>query len=122
MSKSILPFVALNAATSTGPGSSVDLQGVSDAFTLYASATGSPTDWRVYLELSHDGSNWFFAGQVTNTSAQYTSTKTNFGSVTGSSPPVSYVPHARYARANLTVLTGGTSPTVTATIAVGEIL
>ena len=99
-----LPFVSLNAATATGAGDSRDLEGSFDHHTLIVSSTGGASI-NVALEGSHDGTTWVTlanaaSGQVT---------VPNSGAATG--------PLIRYVRANLTMLSGGSSPTVTATIA-----
>lgn len=125
----ILPFTSLASATSVGPGVSMDLNGTSNEFTLFGIATGSPTSAGVQLEGSHDGVNWFnlppglnlaggggAAGQVQST--EFTNTNDNGGG----QPATATKPHARYVRAHLTNLAGGTAPTVTATIAVGKVV
>jgi hypothetical protein len=97
----VLPFASLNAATATGAGTSRDLEGLYRYVTMAMSATGSPSTVNIDLEGSHDGTNW-----VVLTGAAL------------SQGAVSVNAHLiRYVRANLKTLTGGSSPTVTATIA-----
>lgn len=91
---------SLNAATATGAGSALDAGQVIPAATMYVSTTGGPT-FDVELQASLDGSNWFDSGAAITVSGTTALAST----------------HARYYRANLTVLTGGTSPTVTVHIA-----
>lgn len=93
---------SLNAATATGAGTDFDFGGIFASWTVQGVITGAPTGLVFKVEGSLDGTNWF--DLVTNSG--------NAGggySVTGKP--------ARYARANLTTLTGGTAPTVTAYIA-----
>ena len=97
------PYTSLNAVTATGPGTVFDLGVVRSSHTLQTSTTGSPTGVTVLLEGSLGASGpW-------TTLATSTSTTGDVQSVTGKA--------VRYIRANLTVLTGGTAPTVTALIA-----
>jgi hypothetical protein len=93
-----LPFTSLDAATSPGAGSVRDLEGSLFHHTVLVWATGEPSAVRVDFYGSHDGDNWF-----------------NFGNTTGA--PLSVDRVVRYVRADLTTLTGGTSPALTATIA-----
>ena len=103
-----LPFTSLSAATSTGSGASKDLEGVFRTHTLAVTITGSPSAFSINLQGSHDGISWY------TSNAAATLTEQNVGTA-------GYATHDlylwRYVRANLTVLTGGSSPTVTATIA-----
>lgn len=97
----MLPFVSLNAATSTGSGAEKDLEGTFGNHSILQSVTGSPTDWLIELQGSHDGVNWTtLAGLDENNTFH---SLVNF--------PL------RYVRANLASFTGGTSPTFSATIA-----
>lgn len=101
-----LPFTSLDAATAVGPGESRDLEDVRRHFTVVYFATGGPTSASVVLEGSHDGTNWVqVAGMAAGPTPSATTIYTNW---------------FRHIRANLTALNGGTSPTVTATIAVGD--
>ena len=75
---------------------------------MFVLTTGGAS-WTVVLEGSHDGSAWLSLGQVSGSSAGPVSV----------TAPTSDIPGTlvRYVRANLTALTGGSTPTVTATIA-----
>lgn len=97
------PFKSLNAATTPGAGASKELDGVCYSFTLFLVVTGSPTEVKVRLEFSQDGTNWVDPGQyATWEYPMYTSIwGLSFG----------YVKHVR---AYLMSITGGSSPTVTA--------
>lgn len=95
-----LPFASLDAATSTGPGVAKDLEGSFGKHTIAVSDTGGST-FSVKFEGSHDNSIWF----------------TIVGIISGASVTTVDGNLYRYVRANLEVLTGGSSPTVTATIA-----
>lgn len=97
------PYTSLNAAATTGPGTVIDLGVVRSSHTLQTSTTGAPTGVTVNLEGSLSASGpWA-------TLASSTSTTGDVQTATGKA--------VRYVRANLTVLTGGTAPTVTALIA-----
>lgn len=98
----MLPFTSLNAATTTGAGASKDLEEVLATHLAIVEITGNPSSVTIVLEGSHDGSRWVYLGQVAN-----------FNGVTA----IAGAGAVRHIRANLTTLTGGTSPTVTATIA-----
>jgi len=99
-----LPFTILNAVTATGTSAAKDLEGVGSTFDILLFTTGSPSTVTVLLEGSHDGTNWY---QITNPA------------VTLSTPHVAVTGYLfRFVRASLTTLTGGSSPTVTATVAV----
>lgn len=103
-----VPFQSLNAASATGAGAAHDLGVLADHHTMFVLTTGGAT-WTVVLEGSHDGSAWLSLGQASGSSAGPVQVTT----------PTSDIPGilVRHVRANLTVLTGGSSPTVTATIA-----
>lgn len=95
----------LSAVTSTGAGTIKHSAYLMDKKTVQVSITGAPSAVTVTLEGSIDGTNFatlatkaFSAGELTATFALFHSIDT----------PVTYV------RANLTVLTGGSTPTVTA--------
>jgi hypothetical protein len=107
-----LPFTSLNAATATGPGASRDLETVGGYHGMIAWSTGSPATAQVTLEGSHDGSNWVILGTGVNATGGPASLI-----VPSSSTPGNPGLLVRYVRANLTSLSGGSSPTVTATIA-----
>lgn len=98
------PQESLDAVTSTGPGTAVDLGQNYAHHTMILSASGSGTA-QVLLEISHDGTTW---------------ASVNSGNVTagvGFFPVTVQVERvARYVRANIASFSSGT-PTVTATIA-----
>lgn len=102
-----LPFVSLDAATVAGAGASRDLEDVGSVFGVLMSHTGAPTSVTVVLEGSHDGVIWHrVADSPVLLSEGYPST---FVTVTD---------HLfRHVRAYLVTLSGGSSPTVTASIA-----
>lgn len=102
-----LPFESLDAVGSTGPGAARDLEGSRKVHTLVVSATGTPSTVTAELQGSHDGVNWFNMG-----SASVNSPAANQGASVSNAEHV-----ARYVRANLTQLSGGSTPTATATIA-----
>lgn len=119
----ILPFASLTSAAAVGDGAPVDLNGTSNEFTLVAFTSGAPSSFYVELEGSHDGVNWFELGLYVGASGDATSSEyTNTNNNGGGQPATRVKPHARYLRANLTSLSGGMSPTVTATIAVGTVV
>jgi len=103
-----VPFLALDAAVATGAGVSRDLGEVADHHTLFVTATGSPSSWTVKLQGSHDDLTWVDLHSASGSTA-----------TTAVTAPQSDAPGhlVRYIRANLTSLVGGSSPTVTATIA-----
>lgn len=103
-----VPFESLSAASATGVGTSSDLGELADHHTMFVTTTGGGS-WVVALEGSHDDTHWLSLGQVSGSSAGPAQVTT----------PSSDIPGilVRYVRANLTSLTGGSSPTVTATIA-----
>ncbi|MEW2383374.1 hypothetical protein AB0873_14965 [Micromonospora sp. NPDC047707] len=98
----MLPFTSLSAATSAPQvGVAKDLEDSVANHTMALTVTGSPSSWAVDLEGSHDGLTWFWLGSG--------------GSASGT---LVHAPRVvRFVRARLSALTGGTSPTVTATIA-----
>jgi hypothetical protein len=97
----MLPYLSLDAATAAGPGAVLDLGRVESEFTLAVFTTGSPSTCNVVLQGSHDGENW--AGISGPASVGLNNSNSGF--------------LVRYVRADCTALSGGTSPTVTATIA-----
>ena len=97
---SIAPVTSLSAVTSTGAGTALDAGRVVTGATLHVVATGDPA-FDVEVQVSTDGSTWFDTGAAIT--------------VSGTSALASA--HGRYYRANLTALTGGTTPTVTAILA-----
>lgn len=97
------PAASLSAASATGPGEVIDLGGSMSLHTMVRTAAGGPTDMNVDMEGSHDGASWFTLASLTNSTA--------------APQAVTSERVVRYVRANLLSLTGGASPTVTATIA-----
>lgn len=110
----LLPYVSLNAATAVGPGAARDLEAISNEHSMLVHVTsslGAPS-YQLNLEGSHDGTNWISMVNIQSTGGgstpidTMTSTSTSAGSA-----------WVRYVRANLIQLSGGSSPTITATIA-----
>jgi hypothetical protein len=101
------PLSSLNAATVTGGGTAYDLGVCHGNWSMAVTVAGGPSGCAVQLQGSLDGTGWYSVGSATsNTSGTAVATAAN-------TP-------ARYIRANLTTLTGGTSPTVTALIGVSS--
>lgn len=98
---SVAPVTSLNAVSATGAGTALDAGRVVSGCTLHVNTTGSPAAIDVEVQVSVDNVVWFDTGAAIT--------------VSGTSALASA--HGRYYRANLTVLTGGTSPTVTAILA-----
>jgi hypothetical protein len=97
------PYESLNAATTTGAGAVFDLGVVRSVHTMQTMVTGSPVSVTVVLVGSLSASGpWL-------TLATSTSTTGDVQTASGKA--------VRYVAANLTTLTGGTAPTVTALIA-----
>lgn len=96
---------SLLAATSTGVGVARDCEQATRHHTIHVTVTGSPNSTAVLLEGSHDGQRWFLLVAA--------------GTGTGDTQAVKTVSEhwVRHVRANLTTLSGGTNPAVTATIA-----
>lgn len=95
--------VSLNAATATGVGTTISFDCPKSNVSMQVVLTGSPTTVSVPLEGTVDGVTFIQLVLFNQGSG-------NNAIVASSGKPVVAV------RANLTVLTGGTSPTVTATI------
>jgi hypothetical protein len=98
----MLPFTSLDAATAPGAGAVLDLQRVEKDFTVSTWAVGSPSSVTMTLQGSHDGTHWVNMGNL--------SVGDMFAAASGFL--------VRFVRVNLTAISGGTSPAVTATIAV----
>lgn len=98
----MIPFTSLTAATSTQAGTAKDLEDSVAVHTMIVTVTGSPTSVSVNLEGSHDNVNWVNLTTYTSTSSGYVSFDSQV--------------RVRYVRANLTAITGGSSPTITASI------
>jgi hypothetical protein len=101
VTRSIDPATSLDAATATGPGAALDAGQVIGGATVMVATTGSPTSFDVTLETSVDGLVWFDTGAAITVSGTAANTEVR----------------GRFYRANLTALTGGTDPTVTALLA-----
>ena len=92
----------LAAVTGTGAGTAADLGVARGKFGLQVSHTGDPTAVIVDLEGSIDGTNWFALGTWDEASV-------NSGDIVFiTDKPVTQI------RGNLTTLTGGTTPPVSA--------
>ncbi len=104
----VSPATSLSAVAANGNGTTIDFGTCVRTFSLQTLLTGTPTGGTVVLQLSNDGTNW--SPTITG------STFTIGAQVSGEMVFVSDKP-ARYARAVLAGLTGGTSPTVTTRIA-----
>ncbi len=94
---------SLDAATATGAGFAIMFDEPKANYSLFASWTGSPSSVTIHVEGTIDGDNWFNVDQV--------STSATPQILKGGPFPVIGL------RANLTALSGGTSPTVTAWVA-----
>jgi hypothetical protein len=106
----VLPFISLNAVTSTGPGTTRDLGGLYALHTVGLTWTGGPTSLLGYIEGSHDGVNFARISDGNGVSRPIDTT-------TRSSSRGHLVKYVRY---NLDSLAGGSLPTATATIASGS--
>ena len=100
---------SLNAATTTGPGGTIDLVTPRRSVRMVTTVTGSPSAVVVNLEGSMDGTTWAVLGTSTGSAV---SNNLPGGAYTDAVSSVG--PDVRYVRANLVTLTGGTSPTVSA--------
>lgn len=106
----LLPFRVLAAATATGAGAAVDLANVVDTFTAQYVTTGGPSGYAAKLQGSLDGATWVDLPSL-NVTAD--------GLVTNNATGVTRYA-VRFIRANVTTLTGGTSPTVSVTVVPGR--
>ncbi len=97
-----LSLVSLDAVTTTGPGAAIAFHEPKSNLSMQVIMTGEPSSYVVYLEASLDGVNFVKLTAVSPTNSQLI----NFASCP-----------ALYLRANLAVLSGGTSPTCTAIVA-----
>lgn len=93
---------SLNGATGVTTGDTVDYRELRGVHTAVAVLTGSPSSYSVSVYASLDATNWYALGTISSG---------NPGTlhVTGKV--------ARYVRADVTALSGGTSPTVIVDIA-----
>ena len=99
-------LVLLNAVTSTGASLSKEFSRLVNQHVLQATITGGPSAVTVTLEGSIDGTTFITIGTHAFTAGELTATKAMFFDI---DKPLLFV------KANLTVLTGGTAPTVTVT-------
>lgn len=88
----------IQAQTANGSSAAVDLQAPARTFAFQSVVTGTPTSFTNTYEGSLNGTNWYTLGTSTATAgdAQFVVDKP-----------------ARYVRATLSALTGGTAPTIT---------
>ncbi len=101
-----MAILLLNAATSTGAGTSFSLLTVPAKHTVQATMGGTAvaTAVTVDLEGSLDNSTWFTLASHVFTAAEITAEAAMFHVI---DKPI------RFARLNLTTLSGGTAPSVT---------
>ena len=101
-----MAFRSLDAVTSTGTSDTLIFRQVPETWTVQTTTTGTPTTVTIDVEGSMDGETFHQVAQHTV-------------SGTGDLFHVVNTP-LRYIRLNLTTLTGGTSPTVTAILEANE--
>lgn len=100
------PVQSLNAGTAVGnAGSAIAMDRFVNNFTIWVSTTGSPATCTVTTDASFDGGTTWFA--LTTTGAL---NQTLFANVAVATAPFG----ATHIRARINTLTGGTSPTVSA--------
>ena len=97
-------YLMLDAATATGAGSAIGFKQMQENVTFQVDITGAPTAVTVDIEGSVDGTPAAQLAQHAMTAGELTATTAIFHI---SGKPVGNV------QANVTALTGGTSPTVT---------
>ena len=95
----------LDLLTANGSTTGADFQTTPHIFTFQSVTTGSPTSFTLTYQGSLDGTNWFTLGSSTAAAgdAQFVVDKP-----------------ARFVRATLSALTGGTSPTIRVYVAVAN--
>ena len=98
-------FPSLNAAAATGAGTQVDFSRPRQYISMQVSFTSNPSPVKVTLEGTIDGVNWFTLATFDTGASGRTGDIIDSNTLSVLS-----------ARANLITLTGGTTPTVTATI------
>lgn len=100
-----MAFRILDAATATGASNSQTFTKLIKDHTIQVSITGAPTAVEIDLEGSLDNISFFTLGQMVFDAGDLTA----LGAML-------HVPSSvvRFVRVNLTTLTGGSSPTVTA--------
>ncbi len=101
-------LVFLNAVTGTGASGAKEFRRLIDRHALQVTITGAPSAVTVTLEGSLDGTTFSTIGTHAMSAGELTATKAMYFDV---DMPVLWV------KANLTVLTAGTAPTVTVTYA-----
>lgn len=99
---SALPYKSLDAVTTTGPGKIRDFESLYRRHTIHVIVTGAPERFHVAVQGSMDGQNWFGLVGVQESEVEFETSEGH---------------NVRYVRAFVTLLQGGTSPTVTAWIA-----
>ena len=99
-----MAFKFLDAATATGASASATVRKIMKDHTVQTTITGAPSAVTMDLEGSLDGTNWFQLATSPFDAADLTATQAMFHVDEKS---------VRFIRVNLTVLTGGTAPTVT---------
>lgn len=99
-------LVLLAAVTSTGASLAKEFSRLVDKHALQVTITGAPTAVTVTLEGSLDGTTFVTIGTHAFSAGELTATKAMFFDI---DKPLLHV------KANLTVLTAGTAPTVTVT-------
>lgn len=94
---------SLAAVAANGNGTAVDFGCARTNISMVVSATGAPAAGTVTLQVSHDGTVWFASATTATAGAAVSAGTLSNGAW-------------RYARAVLSALSGGTAPTVTATL------
>lgn len=124
-------FKALDAVTADGVGPILDLQGLATSLSLYVTGTGlePAMGGAIVPQVSVDGVTWAYIANPTPHLLSMGMTLDEVAGNIGSGPFDSRVQSSlsgapqffRYVRVGLYGLSGGTSPTVTAHVAVGDI-
>lgn len=106
----------LNATSSTGPTDAEQVQGAKRYGILFV-ATGSPSSVNLILQGSLNGSDWFSVYSVNESrTGLLTWNDTSTSTVGEPLPDARTEGPVTYLRLNLVTLSGGTSPTVTASV------
>ena len=100
-----MAFKFLDASTSTGPSDSLPFRKINEVHGLQINITGAPTAVTVDIEGSLEGTIWNQVLTSPMTASELTA-ETSYTSIQGKP--------FRFIRLNLAVLTGGSTPTVTA--------
>lgn len=101
-----MPHKILDTATGTGVGNTVKFSSIPTKWTVSVTHTGSPTTVITDIEGSLDGDTFYPLAEHTSVTAD------EAFHIVGKA--------FKYVRANLSVLTGGTSPTVTVKLLANE--